>query len=144
MATLEQVNVWVGLDVGKEEHFAAGLDDTGEQIFARAVANDQAVLDAVLDRAAEHGTPGLVIDQPCSIAQLALAGLKNAMFLAAFASLRSPDSKAFYDRKRAEDKPHNAAIICLARRRCNVIVAMLNTRTPYAPRQSTPELADAA
>jgi len=28
--------------------------------------------------------------------------LKNAMFLAAFASLRSPDSKAFYDRKRAD------------------------------------------
>jgi transposase len=27
--------------------------------------------------------------------------LKNAMFLAAFASLRDPASKAFYDRKRA-------------------------------------------
>ena len=34
--------------------------------------------------------------------------LKNAMFLAAFASLRSPESKAFYDRKRAEGKRHNA------------------------------------
>lgn len=57
--------------------------------------------------------------------------LKNAMFLAAFASLRSPDSKAFYDRKRAEGKRHNAALICLARRRCDVILAMLRTRTPY-------------
>lgn len=104
------------------------------------MANDQAVLDAVLDRAAEYGT-GLGIHHG---AQLALARLKNAMFLAAFASLRSPDSKALDDRKRAEDKRHNAAIICLARRRCNVILAMLNTRTPYAPRQSTPELADAA
>ncbi|MPY81587.1 MAG: transposase, partial [Actinophytocola sp.] len=28
--------------------------------------------------------------------------LKNAMFLAAFASLRDPESKTFYDRKRAE------------------------------------------
>ncbi|WP_370327585.1 transposase [Euzebya sp.] len=53
--------------------------------------------------------------------------LKNAMFLAAFASLRHPDSKAFYDRKRAEGKRHNAALICLARRRCNVILAMLRT-----------------
>jgi transposase len=59
--------------------------------------------------------------------------LKNAMFLAAFASLRSPDSKAFYDRKRAEGKKHNAALICLARRRCDVILAMLRTRTPYQP-----------
>jgi transposase len=59
--------------------------------------------------------------------------LKNAMFLAAFASLRSPESKAFYDRKRAEGKRHNAALICLARRRCNVIHAMLRTRQPYDP-----------
>lgn len=59
--------------------------------------------------------------------------LKNAMFLAAFASLRSPESKAFYDRKRAEGKRHNAALICLARRRCNVILAMLRTRQPYNP-----------
>ena len=53
------------------------------------------------------------------------------MFLAAFASLRAPESKAFYDRKRAEGKRHNAALICLARRRCNVILAMLRTRQPY-------------
>jgi transposase len=57
--------------------------------------------------------------------------LKNAMFLAAFASLRSPDSKQFYDRKRAEGKKHNAAIICLARRRCDVIHAMLRDQQPY-------------
>jgi predicted DNA repair protein MutK len=73
LATPEQVNVWVGLDVGKEEHFAEVLDDDGERIFARSVVNDQAALEALLDRAAEHGTAGLVIDQPGSIAQLALA-----------------------------------------------------------------------
>ena len=59
--------------------------------------------------------------------------LKNAMFLAAFASLRDPASKAFYDRKRAEGKRHNAALICLARRRCDVILAMLRNREPYQP-----------
>jgi transposase len=57
--------------------------------------------------------------------------LKNAMLLAAFTSLRLPESKAFYDRKRAEGKRHNAALICLARRRCNVILAMLRTGQPY-------------
>jgi putative transposase len=56
--------------------------------------------------------------------------LKNAMFLAAFASLRAPESKACYDRKRTEGKHHNAALICLARRRCNVILAMLRTQQP--------------
>lgn len=73
MATPAQVDVWVGLDVGKGEHFADVLDDDGERLFARAVANDQADLEALLDRATRHGMPGLVIDQPGSIAQLALA-----------------------------------------------------------------------
>ena len=57
--------------------------------------------------------------------------LKNAMYLSAFASLRDPVSRAFYDRKRAEGKKHTAAVICLARRRCDVILAMLRSRTPY-------------
>jgi len=73
LATPEQVDVWVGLDVGKEEHFAEVLDDTGERIFSRSVVNDQVALEGLLDRAAQHGTVGLVIDQPGSIAQLALA-----------------------------------------------------------------------
>ena len=73
MATPQDVDVWVGLDVGKEEHFADVLDDDGEAIFSRSIANDEADLEALLERAAGHGTPGLVIDQPGSIAQLAIA-----------------------------------------------------------------------
>jgi transposase len=73
VAAPEDVDVWVGLDVGKEEHFADALDDDGETLFARSIANDESDLDALLDRAGKHGTPGLVIDQPGSIAQLAIA-----------------------------------------------------------------------
>jgi transposase len=58
--------------------------------------------------------------------------LKDAMFIAAFvASQHDPHAKAYYQRKRAEGKKHNAAIICLARRRCDIILAMLKTATPY-------------
>ena len=61
--------------------------------------------------------------------------LKRAFFLSAFASLRAdPISRAYYDRKRAEGKKHNAALICLARRRCDVLHAMLKTQTTYQPR----------
>lgn len=70
--------------------------------------------------------------------------LKNAMFLAAFASLRDPASKAFYDRKRAEGKRHNAALMCLARRRCDVILAMLRTGQAYRLTRPAPTLAEAA
>lgn len=58
--------------------------------------------------------------------------LKNAFFMSAFASLRAdPTSRAYYDRKRAEGKKHNAALICLARRRSDVIYAMLRDRRQY-------------
>ncbi|MBN9097825.1 MAG: IS110 family transposase [Pseudonocardia sp.] len=57
--------------------------------------------------------------------------LKSALFLSAFASLADPTSRAYYDRKRAQGKRHNAALICLARRRVDVIYAMLRDRKPY-------------
>jgi hypothetical protein len=42
LARPEQVDVWLGLDVGEEDHFAEVLDDAGERIFARGVANGEA------------------------------------------------------------------------------------------------------
>lgn len=57
--------------------------------------------------------------------------LKRALFLSAFAALHDPTSRAYYDRKRAEGKKHNAALICLARRRCDVLHAMLKNKTLY-------------
>lgn len=57
--------------------------------------------------------------------------LKNAMFLAAFASLRHPPSRTYYDRKRAQGKGHNQAVMCLARRRVDVIHAMLTRHELY-------------
>lgn len=62
--------------------------------------------------------------------------LKNAMFQAAFvAAQHDPDARAHYQRKRSEGKRHNAAVICVARKRCNIILAMLKTQTPYQPPQ---------
>jgi len=60
--------------------------------------------------------------------------LKQVFYQAAFASLRgSPESRAFYDRKRAEGKRHNQALIALARRRVNVLWAMLRDGTEFDP-----------
>ncbi|TDP88809.1 IS110 family transposase [Labedaea rhizosphaerae] len=57
--------------------------------------------------------------------------LKRAFFLAAFAAMSDPTSRTYYDKKRAEGKNHNAALICLARRRCDVLYAMLRNGTHY-------------
>lgn len=60
-------------------------------------------------------------------------GLKRVFYQSAFCSLANPDSKAFYDRKRREGKRHHQAVIALARRRINVLWAVVQTRTPYQP-----------
>ena len=65
--------------------------------------------------------------------------LKNALFTAAFvATQHDPDARAHYHRKRSEGKRHNAAVICVARRRCNIILAMLKTQTHYRPPHPQP------
>jgi transposase len=58
--------------------------------------------------------------------------LKRVFFLSAFSSLRySAHSRAFYDRKRREGKRHTQALIALARRRVNVLWAMLRDGTTF-------------
>ena len=58
--------------------------------------------------------------------------LKRIFYQSAFCALqRDPTSRAFYDRKRAEGKRHHQALIALARRRINVLHAVLRTRQPY-------------
>lgn len=57
--------------------------------------------------------------------------LKRALFLSAFAALRDPVSRAYYDRKIAQGKRHNQALIALARRRCDVLFAMLRDGSLY-------------
>ncbi len=62
--------------------------------------------------------------------------LKRVFFQSAFCSLTHPDSKAFYRRKRDERKTHHQAVLALARRRVDVLHAMLRNRTPYELRHA--------
>ena len=58
-------------------------------------------------------------------------GLKRIFYQSAFCSLGHRDSRAFYDRKRREGKRHHQAVIALARRRVNVLWAVVHSRTPF-------------
>jgi transposase len=63
--------------------------------------------------------------------------LKRVFYQSAFASLRGcAQSRAFYDRKRAEGKRHTQALIALARRRVNVVWAMLRDGTTFEDRSA--------
>ncbi|MEJ7843562.1 MAG: transposase [Rubrobacter sp.] len=64
--------------------------------------------------------------------------LKRVFYQSAFASLRgSPEPRAFYDRKRREGKRHTQALITLARRRVNVLWAMLRDGERFGPAVTT-------
>lgn len=61
--------------------------------------------------------------------------LKRVFYQSAFCALkRDPASRTYYDRKRAEGKTHHQAVIALARRRVDVLHAILRTRQPYETR----------
>ena len=63
--------------------------------------------------------------------------LKRVLYQSAFSSMRgSPESRAFYDRKRAEGKRHTQAVIALARRRVNVLWAMLRDGATFQARSA--------
>jgi transposase len=69
-------------------------------------------------------------------------GLNRVFYYSAMISIRTcPDSRRFYDRKRAEGKKHTQAVLALARRRVNVLWALLRDNRPY---QATPPLTAAA
>jgi transposase len=60
--------------------------------------------------------------------------LKSVFYRSAFSSLRHHQaSRAFYDRKRAEGKKHHQALIALARRRVNVLWAMMRDGERFDP-----------
>ena len=65
-------------------------------------------------------------------------GLQRVFYTSALISIRCcPESRAFYDRKRAEGKRHTQAVLALARRRVNVLWALLRDQRCY--QQTPPE-----
>jgi transposase len=60
--------------------------------------------------------------------------LNRVFFMSAFLAVKSdPESRRFYDRKRAEGKGHKQALLALGRRRVNVLWALIRDRRRYEP-----------
>jgi Transposase IS116/IS110/IS902 family len=60
--------------------------------------------------------------------------LLRVFYVAANNSIKTcPESRNYHDRKRSEGKRHSQAILCLARRRLNVLWAMQRDNTSYQP-----------
>jgi Transposase IS116/IS110/IS902 family len=60
--------------------------------------------------------------------------LRRVMYMSALTAIRcDPYAKAYYDRKRSEGKRAIPAVVCLARRRTNVLWALLRDNRPWQP-----------
>jgi transposase len=133
-----------------EAQIADGLDRHPDAALVRSLPGMGAILTAEFLAEAGDLTRFSNADQLASAAGLApvlqqsgkmnylrraTAGSKHLKFIfyqSAFCAIRTdPLSKAFYQRKRAEGKRHHQALIALARRRINVLYALLRTRQTY-------------
>jgi hypothetical protein len=69
----QDIDVSIGLDVGKSGHHAVALNRGEKKLFDKALPNDEARLREILDSLSGHGKVLLVVDQPATIGALPLA-----------------------------------------------------------------------
>src|SRR5690625_5360540 len=69
--------VFVGLDVGKEEHHACALDPRGARLHDKVLPQSEAQIRQVLTQLAARGPVLVVVDQPASIGALAVIVVRD-------------------------------------------------------------------
>lgn len=69
----DDIDVWLGLDVGKQSHHACALDRHRKRIVDKPLGQDEAQIRELLACLGGHGTVLLVVDQPNTIGSLPLA-----------------------------------------------------------------------
>ena len=69
----DDIDVWLGLDVGKQSHHACALDRHGKRIVDKPLGQDEAQIRELLACLGGHGNVLLVVDQPNTIGSLPLA-----------------------------------------------------------------------
>jgi hypothetical protein len=62
----DSIDVFFGVDVGKSNHHAVALDNSGKKLLDKALPQDEAMLKSL----SKHGTLLFVVDQPATIGAL--------------------------------------------------------------------------
>lgn len=73
MVTHETPEVFLGLDVGKTEHWACAITMNQKVVWNKTLPNDEAKLIDMYRSLQEHGSLLVVVDQPATIGALAVA-----------------------------------------------------------------------
>ena len=66
------IDVWLGLDVGKSSHHACALDHDGNTILDTPVDQDEKQLRRTIVKLQRRGTVLVIVDQPNTIGSLPL------------------------------------------------------------------------
>lgn len=77
MMTPDDIDVWVGLDVGKSAHHACALDHDGNTLYDKPLKQDEKAIRTMLGKLSKHGRVLLVVDQPNTIGSLPLTVARN-------------------------------------------------------------------
>lgn len=83
--------VFLGLDVGTEEHDACGLDPDGNRVHDKALPQDEAKLRELFAKLALRGRVLVVVDQPATIGALPVAVGVEVAYLPGLAMRRIAD-----------------------------------------------------
>jgi hypothetical protein len=69
----ESVQVFIGVDVGKDTHHAVAVNRSGKRLFDKTLPNDENKLRALISDQKQHGQILLVVDHPATIGALPVA-----------------------------------------------------------------------
>lgn len=79
MYDIDDVDVFLGLDVGKSAHHGHALTPAGKKVFYKQLPNSKPKLRAVIDKlAARFSTVLVILDQPASSGALPLTVARDA------------------------------------------------------------------
>ncbi|MFD1377576.1 transposase [Micrococcus antarcticus] len=71
------IEIFLGLDVGKTDHWACAVTKDGTKIWNKTLPNDKTILVTVYQNLSAQGTVLIVVDQPATIGALAVAIAQN-------------------------------------------------------------------
>jgi hypothetical protein len=138
MADIEQhddIQVFLGVDVGKGDHHAVALDRTGKRLLDSALPNDETKLRALIGKLKQHGPILLVVDQPATVGALPVLAMRRIADLHA-GEAKTDARDAYIIAEAARSMPHTLRSLKLSdndlesSRCCAALTMIWQVRSP--------------
>ena len=112
--TVTEIDVFVGIDMAKGDHYAQAICRDGTELFKRPVLNDEATIRKLIDDARARGDRVVfVVDQPASGAQLLLSLAAAADVPVAYVTGLQMRRAADLYAGSAKTDPIDACVLCV-------------------------------